>query len=232
MNFNLIKRERDEVVKRTLLGNVFFYQKILRRDGSLYGIEILTRFNNDLVPNGQTDYTIFLEGIEFLFETGAFSSFSSFGLKIHFNLFPATIPLIQWQVVSSFAQGVLVIEILERGIGNYLSYIDYLKENSFGLKVALDDFGKGDSNFAVIDHFDIIKVDCEIVKNCCWFADYIKRTYLDKEIILEKSNDIVKNPSLFRKCKADAYQCFSLHKPEVLTSRKLKELLSEVGKGK
>jgi len=218
------KRERDEVVKKLLFGNLFFYQKIFRKNGVLYGIEILTRGNVN--PTNQTDYTIFLEGIEFLFEIGAFSRFNERNLKIHFNLFPTTIPLIGWEFVSQISQGVLVVEVLERNIEQYLSYVDYLKDK--GIQVALDDFGKGDSNFAVLDKFDILKVDCEVVKNCFWFTDYMKKAYPDKLIILEKANGIVQNPKLWQDCKADAYQCFYLHKPEPLTGDVLKRMLKEL----
>ena len=84
----------------------------------------------------------------------------------------------------------LIIEILEsESIDNFETVREFIKEmKSLGIRIALDDFGSGYSNFAYILEFkpDYIKIDGSIIKNIA--TD--KKAYVIAKTIVQFANEL------------------------------------------
>ncbi len=117
----------------------------------------------------------------------------------------------------------VTFEILESEIENYDIMQNFIKMvKPMGVKVAIDDFGSGYSNFARIMSLDVdyLKIDGSLIKN----IDEDEKTRLIVETIVEfakKSQkktvaEFVKNENIFKECVnlgIDCYQGFYLDIP-------------------
>lgn len=131
-----------------------------------------------------------------------------YSAPVHVNVFPQTLPYIL-QIVDFQYYPNLVVEVIEKDISRYAPYLIELKKR--GVKIALDDFGSGESNFCILDlPWDIVKVDVGSLKltNPQSLIDLIKENH-DYKIVAERSTP--------KEVKADYYQSFELHKPEPLS---------------
>ncbi len=196
-----------------------FFQGIFYPDGSLYGVEILTKGLVGSEPPGKS-----LDLFCLLTAANSIVSLIPEELrrstKFHFNIYlenVSQIPFHQLLVVIPNA----VLEIVEKGIIDpfYLSYLRLIE----GIPLALDDFGRGRANFDLLPYFQIVKLDRDVVdgKVLKPLIDVLK--FQGKTVILEKA---LREDSSFN---ADAYQGYEWHKPEPLEN--LREFLSRRRKG-
>ena len=182
-----------------------FFQKIYSQDGSLLGIEILTR-NFPVCP--ETDVHIFYSILEEL--SGWSPSF-----QVHVNIFLPTIKFINWRDVKKEFGHFLVVELVENIVSKETKTLEVLFRDD--VTVALDDFGNGFSNFNLLREFpfQIVKVDALSTPSSV--GRLLKEEYGISLVIAEK---VLSYP-------ADGYQTFSLHFPEKLTEEIKVALLQE-----
>jgi len=123
-------------------------------------------------------------------------------------------------------------EILEEeDLYKYFDEVKHFIENmkKIGSKIALDDFGKGYSNFALINKLDIdtLKIDMSLVKN----IDKDNKSYeilkniinLAKILNIKTTVEGVENENIYKKLlviKPDYLQGFYFHKPSPVTDLK------------
>ena len=180
----------------------FHYQEIVKPNGELYGIEILSR---NIQIDEKTDLYVFYKALEELENKNFFELANKLGIKIHFNIYPSTIAYVKWDLIPQKIKKPIVLEILETNIHNHLDKIKELSEKGF--QVALDDFGTGSANFqCLIKPFSIVKLDGLYIRNIPKVVQFLKQVYKIGEVIIEK-----------RKCKcklADAFQSYEFHRPE------------------
>jgi len=175
----------------------FYYQGIYDRNGKRAAVEILTR---DYPINEKTDLYLFTKLLKNI-ENGKIS----FSVPIHVNLFPSTLPLIEWKEIASLLREKrIVIELVENGVFHYRRFISYLIE--YRIQFALDDFGTGSSNFSILREipFPIVKIDATVVPPKV--AEALKEEFQIPLLIAEKCCDF--------SYPADLFQSFELHRPE------------------
>ena len=173
-------------------------QFIYKRDGTLWGVEILTR---NFCVNEKSDVFLFYFSLESILEY--WELFKKNNLKVHLNVFPSSVGIIPFFRFPKEITEVLMVEIVEKDLHQYLDDVLALKES--GIKVVLDDFGNGSSNFFCIRFFETIKVDGQIVNNLPEIIPLLKQ-YGVKQVIVEKSSNF--------SIPADGFQSFDLHVPE------------------
>jgi len=175
----------------------FYCQKIFDKNGNLTAVEILTR---NYPVNEKTDLYLFTKLLKKIGNGDI-----SFSVPVHVNIFPSTLPLIDWESVSLLLRKKrVVVEIIEDGVFFYRHYISYLIEN--GISFALDDFGNGSANFLLLKEipFPIVKVDASIVPPKV--AEAVKTEFDIPVLIAEKCSDL--------SYPADRFQSFKFHEPE------------------
>jgi len=190
-----------------------YYQRIFKRDGRLWGIELLTR-GEAINPSPYSDLLFFQNCIEVLKEKRDFlEEFKENGWKVHLNLYPhnARNVLLILNDTPQLLRDVLVIEIIEKDIDKYVDDVVALKNNlPDGTLMALDDFGRASSNFEFVPLFKIVKIDGIVIRNPDLIAKTLKEDYRISVVILEKTCD--KKPKESYRY-VDCFQNFELHKP-------------------
>lgn len=173
----------------------FFFQKIFSRNGNLIGIEILSR-NFPVQP--ETDVHVFYSILEELSDWKP-------AVPVHVNVFYTTLKFVNWNEVRKEFGDSLVVELVESRMTGSVKDLELLFRD--GIKVALDDFGSGFSNFYLINQFpfSLVKVDAQFTSPAV--ARLLKEEYGVSFVVAEKTSSYP----------ADAFQSFVLHTPERLT---------------
>ncbi len=182
----------------------FYYQKIFDESENVTAVEIFTR---NYPVNERTDLYLFVKLLKKLKKEKI-----TFNVPIHVNLYPSTIPLVDWETAAPLlVKKNVVIEVLEEDVYKYRHYIRELIE--WGIKFALDDFGDGNTNFALLWDipFPIVKVNAEVVPPKV--VESLKEDFGTQIVIAEKCCDFDFYPS-------DWFQCFELHEPEPILQEK------------
>jgi EAL domain-containing protein (putative c-di-GMP-specific phosphodiesterase class I) len=118
----------------------------------------------------------------------------------------------------------LILEILEsENIQNFDTIRAFIKEmQSFGVQIAIDDFGSGYSNFTYLLELkpDYIKIDGSLIKDICKVEEsYIlvrTITNLAHELGIKVVAEYIENKEIYNKAKRlyiDGYQGYYLGKP-------------------
>ena len=188
----------------------FFFQKIYSRDGKVVGVEFLTR---EFGVNNYTDIYLFYCALEEV-------SKINLPVPVHLNIFPSSVPHINWEEISKEFRNTIVVEVIEEGVGRHIEDLEGLVNS--GIRYALDDFGNGSSNFSILKriNFPIVKVDAEFSPP--GVIRELKESLGVEFVIAEKSNF-----SPF----ADAFQSFELHYPEPIENLEESLALEEKAKG-
>ena len=133
--------------------------------------------------------------------------------------------LLEYLIVTYNAEGRVTFEILENeGIQDYQvieEFINYFRK--YGVKIAIDDFGSGYSNFKIIMSInpDYIKFDGSLIKN----IDTDSYSYLivknlvkfAKELNIKTIAEFVHSKEVFDTCNylgVDYFQGFYISKPK------------------
>ena len=122
----------------------------------------------------------------------------------------------------------LILEILEsENIINFDTIRDFIKEmQSFGVQIAIDDFGSGYSNFTYLLELkpDYIKIDGSLIKDICKVDEsYIlvrTITNLAHELGIKVVAEYIENEEIYNKAKRlyiDGYQGYYLGAPNSTT---------------
>jgi len=186
----------------------FYYQKILSKDGKLLGVEVLSR---DFPIFPETDVHVFYSILEELSDWKP-------PFQVHVNVFYSTIRFVNWEEVRREFGDSLVIELVESRMTGSVRDLELLFRD--GIRVALDDFGSGFSNFYLVNSFPFhyVKVDAQYTSPK--IAKLLKDEYGVRFLIAEKAVDYP----------ADAFQAFVLHYPERLTEEAKVALIEEAEK--
>lgn len=139
------------------------------------------------------------------------------GLPLHINVYPATFPLLlemEKDLPITTLKDDLVIEVVENGINGHLPDIKRFAE--LGYRIALDDFGKRESNYCLLNKLPpslmpVVKIDMDLLHR--FSADHVMS--LGREL-RQRGYTVylegVQEPGHMLP-EVDGYQGFLLHRP-------------------
>lgn len=207
------------------------------RTGKIVKVEVLMRAVNSkgkIIAPGYflevAKATRLYEKVSFILIKKTLIAFT--GISTHFNLnlswedvkSPKTIKMILDILVENPELGKrMTIEIVEtESIENFKTFNAFLsKVRKHGVKIALDDFGSGYSNFVYLDkmNVDILKIDGSLIRNLTnQKTTRIVRAILEiaKTFDVETVAEFVSNEKVFKEVKKlgiDFSQGYFFHKP-------------------